>query len=88
MKYLASMFTSLLLLAAVTAHAAGVQAVGVDHVGINVPNLQQAEQFPAHAGMNRGAMRRAAHRYPVPRESAAIGQNGPNETDEKVMRNA
>ncbi|MBP0597985.1 VOC family protein [Herbaspirillum sp. LeCh32-8] len=45
MKYFASMLTSLLLLATVQGHAAGVQAVGVDHVGINVPNLQQAEQF-------------------------------------------
>lgn len=45
MKYLTTMLTSLLLLAAMPAHAAGVQAVGVDHVGINVPNLAQAEQF-------------------------------------------
>ena len=46
MKFIASLIAGAALLSGLSAaQAAGVRAVGVDHVGINVPNLAQAEQF-------------------------------------------
>lgn len=45
MKLIASLVTATALLTSVSAHAAGIRAMGVDHFGINVPNLAQAEQF-------------------------------------------
>jgi len=45
MKLLATLFATACLLLGLSAQAASAQAVGVDHVGINVPDLKQAEQF-------------------------------------------
>jgi catechol 2,3-dioxygenase-like lactoylglutathione lyase family enzyme len=45
MKLIANLFAAASLLLGLSAQAASVQAVGVDHVGINVPDLKQAEQF-------------------------------------------
>lgn len=45
MKFIATLCAAAALLAGAPSHAAGVRAVGVDHVGINVPDLKQAETF-------------------------------------------
>lgn len=45
MKGMTSLVAAAALSTGVSAHAAGIRAVGVDHVGINVPSLAQAEQF-------------------------------------------
>ncbi|WDZ96677.1 VOC family protein [Herbaspirillum sp. WKF16] len=45
MKYIATLFAALVLAAGMPARAAGIQTAGIDHVGINVPDLKQAEQF-------------------------------------------
>ncbi|ALM86044.1 VOC family protein [Bordetella sp. N] len=45
MKFVATLVTALAAFTAAPSHAAGVRAVGVDHVGINVPDLKQAEDF-------------------------------------------
>ncbi|OWT73731.1 MULTISPECIES: VOC family protein [unclassified Achromobacter] len=45
MKFIATLAAALAVIAAPPSHAAGVQAVGIDHVGINVPDLKQAEAF-------------------------------------------
>jgi len=45
MKTIASMLATLGLLLAQAAPAAPIRSAGIDHVGINVPSLQQAEQF-------------------------------------------
>lgn len=42
---LSNLLAALLFVAGGSAQAAGVQAVGVDHVGITVPNLTQAQAF-------------------------------------------
>jgi catechol 2,3-dioxygenase-like lactoylglutathione lyase family enzyme len=45
MKLIARLIAATALLSGMSAQAAGIRAVGVDHIGINVPNLTQAEQF-------------------------------------------
>lgn len=45
MKFIASLLAAVALLMAVPGHAAGVPIAGIDHVGINVPDLKQAEAF-------------------------------------------
>jgi len=49
MKFIASLIAAAALSTGVSAQAAGVRAVGIDHVGITVPNLAQAEQFFSNA---------------------------------------
>lgn len=44
-KFVLAMSAALALAGGVTAHAAGVKVAGVDHVGVNVPDLAQAESF-------------------------------------------
>jgi catechol 2,3-dioxygenase-like lactoylglutathione lyase family enzyme len=44
-KFVPNVIAAIALLGGVGAHAAGVKAVGVDHVGVSVPNLAQAEAF-------------------------------------------
>lgn len=45
MKHIATLFAALLLVAGIPAQAAGIASPGIDHVGINVPDLKQAEAF-------------------------------------------
>jgi catechol-2,3-dioxygenase len=45
MKFIASLLAAAALLIAAPGHAAGVPIAGIDHVGINVPDLKQAEAF-------------------------------------------
>lgn len=45
MKLLASCFMAIGVLAGGASQAAGIRVAGVDHVGINVPDLKQAEAF-------------------------------------------
>lgn len=45
MKYIATLCAALLLAAGLPAQAAGIASPGIDHVGINVPDLKQAEAF-------------------------------------------
>lgn len=45
MKFIASLIAGATLSIGMSAQAAPTRVVGVDHVGINVPNLVQAEQF-------------------------------------------
>lgn len=49
MRFIATLLTWVLAIAAVPANSAGVNAIGVDHTGINVPNLEQAQQFLSSA---------------------------------------
>ncbi|MEK6292965.1 MAG: 4-hydroxyphenylpyruvate dioxygenase, partial [Paraburkholderia tropica] len=44
-KFIPNVLAALTLLGGAGAHAAGVKAVGVDHVGVSVPDLAQAEAF-------------------------------------------
>lgn len=45
MKFFPTLYMAASLLLGLPAQAASVPAVGIDHVGINVPDLQQAERF-------------------------------------------
>lgn len=45
MKLIATLAAALALIASTPSYASGVHAAGVDHVGINVPDLKQAEDF-------------------------------------------
>nr|WP_198982320.1 VOC family protein [Herbaspirillum sp. ASV7] len=45
MKFLASLLAAAALLFSAPGHAAGVPIAGVDHVGINVPDLKAAQAF-------------------------------------------
>ena len=45
MKPLASCLMAIGVLAGSASQAAGIRVAGVDHVGINVPDLMQAEAF-------------------------------------------
>lgn len=50
MKIIASIaVAAATMLAGVAAQAAGIRTAGVDHVGMNVPNLKQAEEFFSNA---------------------------------------
>ncbi|NYE62019.1 catechol 2,3-dioxygenase-like lactoylglutathione lyase family enzyme [Duganella sp. 1224] len=45
MKIMAAILTAFVLNLGGAAQAAGIKTAGIDHVGINVPNLKQAEDF-------------------------------------------
>jgi catechol 2,3-dioxygenase-like lactoylglutathione lyase family enzyme len=45
MKIIAAVFAALALQLGGTAQAAGIKTAGIDHVGITVPSLKQAEEF-------------------------------------------
>jgi catechol 2,3-dioxygenase-like lactoylglutathione lyase family enzyme len=45
MKILAAVFTAIVLNLGGAAQAAGIKSAGIDHVGVNVPDLKQAEAF-------------------------------------------
>lgn len=47
MKIIAAVLTAIAFNLAGAAQAAGIKTAGIDHVGISVPNLKQAEQFLA-----------------------------------------
>ncbi|QJD89949.1 4-hydroxyphenylpyruvate dioxygenase [Duganella dendranthematis] len=47
MKILAAVFAAIVLNLGGAAQAAGIKSAGIDHVGINVPDLKQAEAFLA-----------------------------------------
>ena len=45
MKIFAAVFAAIVLNLGGAAQAAGIKSAGIDHVGVNVPNLKQAEAF-------------------------------------------
>jgi len=45
MKFIATLAAALAVITTAPSYGSGVRAVGVDHVGINVPDLKQAESF-------------------------------------------
>jgi catechol 2,3-dioxygenase-like lactoylglutathione lyase family enzyme len=49
MKFFTHLLAAASLLSVLSAQAASVEAAGVDHVGINVPDLKQAKQFFSNA---------------------------------------
>jgi len=64
MKLLASCFMAIGVLAGGASQAAGIRAAGVDHVGINVPDLKQAEAFFKSLRMRTGDTNRAIQAGP------------------------
>ncbi len=47
MKIIAAVFTAIVLNLGGAAQAAGIKSAGIDHVGVTVPDLKQAEAFLA-----------------------------------------
>jgi catechol 2,3-dioxygenase-like lactoylglutathione lyase family enzyme len=45
MKIIAAVFTAIVFNLGGAAQAAGIKSAGIDHVGVNVPSLKQAEEF-------------------------------------------